>query len=335
VNEADALLLRAARGDTRGADAVWAAARQRHRHHPLLLGAALVLFVAAVVAVAAVSIASRTTDDSQPFVTTPAPTEVTATAIGAQLSTSVTVSSAELRPEQQVVATMTFTNQSPEALAVADDAWFLTRLRWLHMPVELVEPAGRLGIDNLAGGGSVVFRGIDDLPGTSPSPGGPSTVVLAPGESTTIVGELEGVDELPAGEVTLTVTPLISQGGSPGGGSFLVASDAQVEFRLTVPPRREATVNASEAERLVFAHPRVAEWLGTPHEGWPSGSIPETTTIFTPIPTPEGWRFTAGIVRDDPPTLEGLVDGIEQTGLPGFIVHVDRHGEVTVEYLVE
>ena len=98
-------------GHVRGPDAVWAAARHPHRHHPLLLGAALVVFVAAVVTVTAISLSMRTTDDSQPFVTTPR-AEITATSTGAELATSVTISGPELEPGSVVTARATITNIS-------------------------------------------------------------------------------------------------------------------------------------------------------------------------------------------------------------------------------
>jgi hypothetical protein len=329
VNEADALLLRAARGNPRGADAVWAAARQRHRHHPMLLGAALVLFVALVVAVAAVSLATRTTDDSQPYVTAPAPTEVTVTATGAQLETSVTVSSAELKAGSPLTAQVTFTNVGPEPMTVRVDPLGLMRLRWPSLPADLKEPASRLGIEGFGGTVSVSFRGIDDLPGRLSTPGAPPMVALEPGESTSFVTVLDRVEDVPTGLVTLTVTPF----RPVGDGSYAGLMDAQVVLPLTALPHDDGTVRGGEAERLVFDDPRVAAWLTNSHEGWPSGTIPGTNNVVSTELTSDGWRFLLGIIREDP-TGE-LSDAIRQSGLPGFIVHVDRQGVVTVEYLVE
>jgi hypothetical protein len=339
VNEADALLLRAARGNTRGADAVWAAARQRHRHHPLLLGVALALFAAVVVAVAAVSLATRTTDDSQPFVTTPAPTEVTATATGAQLATSVRVSGPDLEAGSSMTAQVTLTNESDAPLFVSVEPRNVMRVVWGVLPVEVIEASpivSLLGWDE----SWAPVRRVDEpdhFPTMEQPTTVPETTMLAPGESTTVVG-IRSIDEsVRTGTIALTVAPVVflePPSADPAvQWRYQIAEDAGVEVPLTVLPRADGTVTQADAQVLALADPEVQRWLMEADRGPERVPGPAAVDFTALEPVEDGWRLVAGKHADDGTRRD--TETWRELGLPGFIVQVDRQGAVTVEYMVE
>jgi hypothetical protein len=340
VNEADALLLRAARGDARGADAVWAAARQRHRHHPLLLGVALALFAAVVVAVAAISIVNRTTDDSQPYVTAPPPTEVTATATGAELAASLTLTGSELEPGSVLTARATLTNVSSETLTVSIEPHENMRLRWPVMPSDLRDAAHRLGITGWDNGG-VSFRGHDETANgyvsREAAMAQPENAELAPDESVTFDAMVDVGDRLPTGPVTFRFEPIVRvdpPSGAPADGvAWRPLSDAALELPLTVLPRPDGTLTEADSLVVALKDPRVGQWLTAPHAGWPGTLNGETSNSFGGGQRPDGYEALAVITRDRP---QGeLLALARELNLPGFVVRVDRQGVVTVEYLVE
>jgi hypothetical protein len=343
VNEADALLLRAARGQARGPDAVWAAAQHRHRHHPLLLGAALVLFVAAVVAVTAISLSMRSTHDSTPpFVTTP-PVEVTGTAMNDQLHATVAIEGPELHPGSTVTARATVRNVTSDILDVNVEPDDLMSLRWSVMPAHLLDSAHGLGITGWDAS-AAFFRSQDEPDGYATpeevraaleTP--PKSVELAPGESTTFEGVLAIDEKVRTGAVTLRFTPRL---GRPPPGAPPRATAGQplrvmiIEVPVTVLARTDGTITDGDAEVVALEDPRVQRWLSTGHSGWPGTLNGETSNTFGGGPRPDAYEALAVITRD---RAQGKwpLDLARELSLPGFVVHVDRQGAVTVEYMVD
>jgi hypothetical protein len=306
----------------------------------LLVGAALVLFVA--VTVAALSFAlGRARDSDPPTATTPPAqaTEVSASAAGDQLATSVSITGPELQPGSTVTAHATLTNVSPEPLTVNVDPEDLMRVRWEVMPPRLLEPAHELGITALdagavyfrAPGRSATFRTPEEM--TAPPP----SVTLAPGESTSFDAEVDIDDQVRTGSVRFLFTPQLVVASppeaAPGTTSFQQPADASLEVPLTVLPAADGTVTQPDAEVLALEDPIVEQWFHSSPGGWRGTTVPGTTNFTGTFPTADGWQVIAGISSEE--ARGEPADNVRELGLCGFIVDVDRHGTVTIEYMVK